>query len=189
MAKQWQENSVINFMKRFHQSIFLQVFREFCDQIGVENIRYACRFKSSFYTENVTNLTLLCSLLEMISLSSLWNVIPVLYNVVGNEINRRKWGFIFKPGRMGIMVIEVFNPSYGYIKSQGPLKSNSRCSIIKNIENNDSPLFLAWNHLHRTEPVTDIVFLSFQGNMKKDNWGPSKRELNAVWSFLTRSPA
>ena len=57
------------------------------------------------------------------------------------------------------MVIEVFNPSYGYIKSQGPLKSNSRCSIIKNKENNDSPLFLAWNHLHRTEPVTDIVFI------------------------------
>ena len=69
MAKQWQENSMINFMKRFHQSIFLQVFREFCDQIGVENIRYAYKFRSSFYTENVTNLTLLCSLLEMISLS------------------------------------------------------------------------------------------------------------------------
>ena len=69
MAKQWQENSVINFMKHFHQSIFLQVFREFCDQIGVENIRYAYRFRSSFYTENASNLTLLCSLLEMISLS------------------------------------------------------------------------------------------------------------------------
>lgn len=69
MAKQWQENSMINFIKRFHQSIFLQVFREFCDQIGVENIRYAYKFRSSFYTENVTNLTLSCSLLEMISLS------------------------------------------------------------------------------------------------------------------------
>lgn len=50
-------------------NIFLQVFREFCHQIGVENIRYAYRFRSSFYTENVTNLTLLCSLLEVISLS------------------------------------------------------------------------------------------------------------------------
>ena len=69
MAKQWQENSMINLIKRFHQSIFLQVFREFCDQIGVENIRYAYGFRSSFYTENVTNLTLSCSLLEMISLS------------------------------------------------------------------------------------------------------------------------
>lgn len=48
---------MINFIKRFHQSIFLQVFREFCDQIGVENIRYAYKFRSSFYTENVTNLT------------------------------------------------------------------------------------------------------------------------------------
>ena len=67
------------------------------------------------------------------------------------------------------MVIEVLNPSYGYIKSQGPLKSKSRCSIIKNKCSNDSPLFFAGNHLHRTEPVTDIVFLSFQGNMKKDN--------------------
>lgn len=82
----------------------------------------------------------------------------MLYNVVGNEINRRKWGFIYKPGRMGIMIIEVFNPSYGYIKSQGPLKSNSRCSIIKNKWNNDWPLFLAGNHSHRTEPVADIVF-------------------------------
>ena len=81
-----------------------------------------------------------------------------MYNVVGNEINRRKGGFIYKPGRMGIMIIEVFNPSYGYIKSQGSLKSNSRCSIIKNKWNNDSPLFLAGNHSHRIEPVADIVF-------------------------------
>lgn len=80
---------------------------------------------------------------------------------MGNEINRRKWGFIFKPGRMGIMVIEVFNPSYGYIKSQGPLKSKSRCSIIKNKWNNDSPLFLAGNHSDRTEPVADIVLFIF----------------------------
>lgn len=59
------------------------------------------------------------------------------------------------------MVIEVFNLSYGYIKSQGPLKSKSRCSIIKNKWNNDSPLFLAGNHSHRTEPVADIVFFIF----------------------------
>ena len=67
------------------------------------------------------------------------------------------------------MVVEIFNPFYCYIKSQGPLKSKSRCSIIKNKWNNDSPLFLAWSHPHRTGPGTDIVFLSFQGNMKKDN--------------------
>ena len=59
------------------------------------------------------------------------------------------------------MVIEVFNPSYGYIKSQGPLKSKIRCSIIKNKWNNDSPLFLAGNHSHRTEPVADIVVFIF----------------------------
>ena len=43
-----------------------------------------------------------------------------------------KWELIYKPGRKGIMVVEIFNPFYCYIKSQGPLKSKSRCSIIKN---------------------------------------------------------